>query len=71
MYRYFWGEFPSFLTPLDMNKKIWSVGGKLRRWKRARIPLPVARALGKAVRDSLDENTCTTGGSTGQGVACL
>ena len=53
MYRYFWGSFPFFLTPLDMNKKIWSVGGKLRKWKRAKIPLPVAQALGRAVRNEL------------------
>jgi len=53
MYRYFWGKFPPFLIPLDMNKEIYHIDGKLRKWERAKIPLPVARALGKAVRREL------------------
>jgi len=28
--------------------------GKLRKWERAKIPLPTARALGKAVREALE-----------------
>lgn len=53
MYRYFWGKFPAFLIPMDSTKKIHSVGGKLRSWERAKIPLPVARALGKAVKEAM------------------
>jgi len=55
MYRYFWGSFPPFLIPVDMNKEIYRVDGKLRKWLRAKIPLPVARALGKAVREAIKE----------------
>lgn len=54
MYRYFWGKFPPFLIPTDMTKEIWHINGKLRKWERARIPLPVSRALGKAVREALN-----------------
>lgn len=53
MYRYIWGKFPAFLVPLDLTKQIYSINGKLRSWERARIPLPVARALGRAVRNAL------------------
>jgi len=60
MYRYFWGKFPPFLIPLDMNKEIFHLGGKFRKWERARIPLPVARALGKAVKEKLGE-ACVAG----------
>jgi len=55
MYRYFWGKFPRFLVPLDMTKEIWHVGGKFRSWERAKIPLPIARAFGKAVKEALRE----------------
>ena len=53
MYRYFWGDFPAFLIPRDMRKEVWRIDGKLRKWKRAKIPVPVARALGKAVKEAL------------------
>jgi len=53
MYRFFWGKFPLFLIPLDMNKEIYHTDGKLRKWERAKIPLPVARALGRAVKEAL------------------
>lgn len=63
MYRCFWGNFPAFLVPLDYGKPLmqeidnmgWSTSekGKLRQWEKARIPLPVARALGVAVFNGL------------------
>jgi len=54
MQRAFWGNFPQFLIPMDTAKpRIQDFQGKLRKWKRAKIPLPVARALGKAVRTRL------------------
>lgn len=63
MKRVLWGNFPAFLVPTDMNKpsmfyeksfckprdNTW-----LRSWNRAKIPLPVARALGVAVRQALE-----------------
>lgn len=63
MFRCFWGNFPAFLVPLDYGKPLmkeidnwgWSTSekGSLRQWEKARIPLPVARALGRAVVQSL------------------
>jgi len=56
MYRCFWGTFPAFLVPLDYNKKIFHLKGvpsKLRSWYRARIPLAVARSLGRAVKTAI------------------
>ena len=51
MIRGFWGNFPAFLIPKDASKGlIWHTHGKLRRWERAKIPKPVAQALGRAVR---------------------
>jgi len=57
MRRCFWGNFPPFLIPRDFTKMTWTIGkwGKYKKWKRAQIPLPVARALGKAVRNSLSK----------------
>jgi len=52
MFRYFWGNYPLFLIPLDVNKRAW-VDGKDRKWHRARIPLCVSQALGRAIRSSL------------------
>ena len=49
MKRAFWGTFPSFLVPRGGKGLIWHIQGPLRKWERARIPLPVARALGRAV----------------------
>lgn len=70
MKRGFWGNFPNFLISRDMSKGILSGGrnrvtgvirkesskfsGPFRSWERARIPLPVARALGAAVKQSLE-----------------
>jgi hypothetical protein len=66
MKRCLWGNFPSFLIPLDMNKKrmfyprssgwMKPVGKReIIQWERAVIPLPVARALGAAVKQALEE----------------
>lgn len=53
MLRGFWGKFPSFLIPKDLNKKkILDIQGPLRKWERAMIPLPVARALGRAIKEA-------------------
>ncbi len=65
MLRCLWGNFPSFLIPVDMNKKKFFHNGgdryirrlnvketRLSSWERAKIPLPVARALGNAVKSS-------------------
>jgi len=62
MLRCFWGKFPAFLIYRQMDKTIsksknrldWSGSEKLKSWERAKIPLPVARALGKAVREKLE-----------------
>lgn len=52
MRRAFWGNYPAFLVPRGAKKLIWHTQGRLRAWERARIPLPVARALGRAVSES-------------------
>lgn len=50
MFRSFWGNFPAFLIPMDLSKKPIqkTTQNRFRKWERAKIPLPVARALGKA-----------------------
>jgi len=58
MYRPFWGNFPAFLIPVDYNKKHMQVYSnrwkrELRQWEKARIPLPVSRALGRATRNAI------------------
>jgi len=53
MRRAFWGNFPSFLVPTGGKALISHTQGPLRSWERSRIPLPVARALGQAVRGAL------------------
>jgi hypothetical protein len=63
MPRCFWGNYPSFLVPRDFNKTISNnkkrledppgVSKFMKPWVRARIPLPVARALGEAVSSIL------------------
>lgn len=62
MRRTFWGNFPSFLIPTDLSLKTMrfrpevgrpTYSGKFARWERARIPMPVARALGRAVKNNL------------------
>ena len=55
MRRVFFGNFPGFFVPVELGRKmIMDIGGPLRSWERARIPLPVARALGVAVRQALE-----------------
>jgi site-specific DNA-cytosine methylase len=54
MRRLFWGNFPLFLVPRDFHKGlIENERGPLRHWLRSKIPLPVARALGAAVRQAI------------------
>ena len=55
MRRCFWGNFPAFLIPYSLKKRNHNYGfsGKYRSWERAKIPLPVAKALGTAIRNSL------------------
>jgi len=64
MKRCFWGNFPAFLVSKDYEKprflKRTKKGmrravyvGKHEQWKRAQIPLPIARALGRAIREAL------------------
>jgi hypothetical protein len=70
MKRCLWGNFPAFLVPKDLSKKRMTernttgkgpshmrIEGKIPQyesWERARILLPVARALGVTVRQSLE-----------------
>jgi len=55
MKRGFWGNYPSFITPRDMTHNFkFGERKPLTSWERARIPLPVARALGAAVRQELE-----------------
>lgn len=54
MRRTFFGNYPGFLVPKDMTKgRLIDIGGPLRSWERAKIPMPVARALGVAVKQSI------------------
>lgn len=64
MKRVFWGNFPPFLIPEDANHECgrkapdrhkWIEDKVLASWHRAKIPLPVARALGRAVKQKLLE----------------
>ncbi len=56
--RAFWGTFPAFLVPRDFSHGLHlEYKGPLRAWERARIPLPVARALGQAVSTSLGDGS--------------
>jgi len=58
MKRSFWGNFPPFLIPLESGrgKQRETTGwDKLAKWKRARIPFPVASSLGRALKRGLDE----------------
>jgi len=67
MKRSFWGNYPAFLIPQDYNKKAFYKPGlfmqprweiyprKNLQWIRSKIPLPVARALGRAVHQSIEE----------------
>ena len=65
-----WGQFPPFLVP-QTNTLMWQNGPrsnpinpltgkktrKLSSWVSAKIPLPVARALGRAVMEKLNKIT--------------
>lgn len=59
MRRTFWGNFPYFLIPIQHNMKVArfrpEVGRQAKRnsLDRSKIPLPIARALGKAVKEQL------------------
>lgn len=54
MLRAFWGEYPDFLVPMQHKRsQTEKVTGKLRSWKRAKIPLCVSTALGEAVKSEL------------------
>lgn len=62
MKRVFWGEFPQFLIPTDANHECgrkapdrhkWIGNKVLASWCRAKIPLPVARALGRAIKENV------------------
>lgn len=67
MPRCFWGNYPSFLVPRDFSKTISSSNKRLEPLKgvskfmepfvRAKIPLPTAKALGKAVRLSINSKS--------------
>ena len=54
MKRCFWGNFPSFFIIRDYNtvRIKADVQGPLRKWKRALIPLSIARGLGKAIMEA-------------------
>jgi len=56
MVRCFWGNYPSFLIPKDLEKRnLRDIQGPLRKWERAKIPLPVARALGRSVKAAIEK----------------
>jgi len=68
MKRAFWGKYPPFLVPSTNKPIMRHIGSKpyskdkgefyshhpLQSWMRAKIPLPVARALGRAVKNELN-----------------
>lgn len=54
MLRAFWGNYPSFLIPMQNSRlKTTKVYGKLWSWDRAKIPVCVGVALGNAVKSEL------------------
>jgi site-specific DNA-cytosine methylase len=54
MLRGFWGNYPSFLVPRDYRHDFkFGERKPLTPWERAKIPLPVAKALGEAVVSQL------------------
>lgn len=66
MRRAFWGNFPSFLIPRDFNKPLFYLPGTITpnekdyprhmgKWLRAKIPLPVARSLGRSIANVLED----------------
>ena len=72
MKRSFWGNYPAFVVPRDYNKKAFYKPGLFMQprwdiyprehlqWLRAKIPLPVACALGRAVKSAIIANTTST-----------
>ena len=56
MIRAFWGNFPDFLLPTCETKRLkQDIQGPYRKWKRAMIPFPVARAFARACKQKLIE----------------
>lgn len=54
MKRAFWGNFPLFLIHQNVSKpKSEDIQGRYRKWERAKIPLSISRALGRAVKEGL------------------
>lgn len=65
MRRSFWGNYPAFVIPRDYNKKAFYKSGlfmqprwdvyprKNLQWLRSKIPIPVACALGRAIKSEL------------------
>lgn len=62
MVRCFWGNFPNFLMPKDLGRPVTSKFHHhdfrgihhYESWERAKIPMPLARALGRAVREAIE-----------------
>lgn len=58
MRRCFWGNYPMFdFHPTNERSKTVDIGkpfDEMRRWTRAKIPLLVARALARAVKQALE-----------------
>lgn len=57
MRRCLWGNFPPFFIVRDFGtgRIKADVKGPHRRWKRAKIPLQIARGLGSAIRTKIEE----------------
>jgi hypothetical protein len=61
MRRVFYGNFPLFLMPRDMTKKLsaekqrlsWKGNNKMKSWERAKIPLACSRAFASACKEAL------------------
>lgn len=62
MRRVFYGNFPLFLMPRDMTKKIsgerqrlsWKGDNKTASWTRAKMPLACSRAFARACKEELN-----------------
>ena len=56
MKRCIWGNFPAFFIIRDMKtvRIKADIQGPLRKWKRAIIPLSIAKGLGRAVKSALE-----------------
>lgn len=56
MKRGFWGNYPTFLMPMKNNSSLkYMIGGKLRSWERAKIPLACSSAFARACKEALVE----------------